>query len=274
MNTGSLLFQPSNLGLFDILKYLIFGMEPKQGTWMEDLTIYVILNWISSLAMVVGGVLPYVPQYIEIKKTGNADGFSLYVCLTLLIANILRILFWFGNQYETPLLVQSIVMNLSMLAIVQLCVNVKHSKQIIRGKDKLFLDFDRKYFWKWTDFRSYVEFIAAFTLVASLLTYIFLDNTYYVETLGFTSLLIEAMLGTPQFYDNYLYKSTYGMSKTMVFLWLLGDSFKTFYFIFRNSPLQFCVCGSLQIAVDLAILSQTVWYGASHGRRKGINVSK
>ena len=73
------------------------------------------------------------------------------------------------------------------------------------------IDFDRKYFWKWTDFRSYVEFIAAFTLTASLLTYIFLDNTYYVEILGFTSLLIEAMLGTPQFYDNYLYKSTYGM---------------------------------------------------------------
>lgn len=50
-----------------------------------------------------------------------------------------QIYFRFGNQYETPLLIQSIVMNLSMLAIVQLCVNVKHSKQIIRGKDKLFL---------------------------------------------------------------------------------------------------------------------------------------
>jgi len=274
MNEGSLLFQPSNLGLFDILKYFIFGMEPGQENWMEGITVYVVLSWISSSAMVIGGVLPYVPQYIEIKKTGNADGFSLYVCLSLLIANILRILFWFGNQYETPLLVQSIVMNLSMLAIVQLCVQVKNSKQIIRGKDKLFLDFERKYFWKWTDFRSYVEFIAAFTLTASLLTYIFLDNTYYVEILGFTSLLIEAMLGTPQFYDNYLYKSTYGMSKTMVFLWLLGDSFKTFYFILRNSPLQFSVCGSLQIAVDLAILSQTVWYGSSHGKRKGVNVSK
>jgi len=135
-------------------------------------------------------------------------------------------------------------------------------------------DFDKRYFWKWTDFRSYVEFIAAFTLTVSLLTYILIDNAIYIEVLGFTSLLIEAMLGTPQFYDNYLYKSTYGMSKTMVFLWLLGDSFKTFYFLLRNSPLQFSVCGSLQIAVDLAILSQTVWYGSSPGRRKGLHVSK
>ena len=69
-------------------------MEPEQENWMEGISFFVIVNWISSLAMIVGGVLPYVPQYLEIKKTGNADGFSLYVCLTLLIANILRILFW------------------------------------------------------------------------------------------------------------------------------------------------------------------------------------
>lgn len=73
------------------------------------------------------------------------------------------------------------------------------------------LDFDWRYFWKWTDFRSYVEFVAAFTLVASLLTYLLLDYVIYVEVLGFTSLLIEAMLGLPQFYDNYVSKSTLGM---------------------------------------------------------------
>lgn len=48
----------------------------------------------SACAMVFGGVVPFVPQYYEIKKTNNSDGFSLYVCLTLLVANILRILFW------------------------------------------------------------------------------------------------------------------------------------------------------------------------------------
>lgn len=58
----------------------------------------------------------------------------------------------------------------------------------------------------------------------------------------------------------------------MVFLWLAGDSFKTLYFLSRHSPIQFSVCGALQIAVDLAILSQTVWYGATPGRRKGPHV--
>lgn len=72
-------------------------------------------------------------------------------------------------------------------------------------------DFDLRHFWKWTDFRSYVEFIAAFTASASLLTYLLIGHVVYVEALGFTSLLIEAMLGMPQFYDNYVSKSTFGM---------------------------------------------------------------
>jgi len=117
----------------------------------------------------------------------------------------------------------------------------------------------------------------------------------YVEALGFTSLFIEAMLGIPQFYDNYVSKSTLGMryycahsssglecvinittvilfycSRAMVFLWLAGDSFKTLYFLTRQSPIQFSICGALQIAVDLAILSQTVWFGTTPGRRKGL----
>lgn len=59
-----------------------------------SLTVGHILGWASAGAMIVGGVLPYVPQYYQIKRTQNADGFSLHVCLALLVANILRILFW------------------------------------------------------------------------------------------------------------------------------------------------------------------------------------
>ena len=56
-----------------------------------------------------------------------------------------------------------------------------------------------------------MEFVASFTLAASLLTYVLIDSVIYVEVLGFAALLIEAMLGMPQFYDNYVSKSTYGM---------------------------------------------------------------
>ena len=46
------------------------------------------------VAMVIGGVVPFIPQYLDIWRSQNADGFSLFVCLALLIANILRIMFW------------------------------------------------------------------------------------------------------------------------------------------------------------------------------------
>lgn len=59
-----------------------------------NLTVGHVLRGAAASAMVVGGVIPYVPQYRQIKETQDADGFSLLVCLTLLVANSLRILFW------------------------------------------------------------------------------------------------------------------------------------------------------------------------------------
>ena len=53
-----------------------------------------IVTFLAVSSMVVGGVVPYIPQYRKIKKTNDATGFSSYVCLVLLIANILRVYFW------------------------------------------------------------------------------------------------------------------------------------------------------------------------------------
>ena len=60
-----------------------------------ELNLKNLAGWIASCALIFGAVVPYVPQYKEIKRKEDAEGFSLYVCLTLLIANTLRILFWF-----------------------------------------------------------------------------------------------------------------------------------------------------------------------------------
>lgn len=53
-----------------------------------------LVTWVAIGGMVLGGVVPYIPQYRKIRKTRDSEGFSVYVCLVLLIANILRILFW------------------------------------------------------------------------------------------------------------------------------------------------------------------------------------
>jgi len=66
-------------------------------------------------------------------------------------------------------------------------------------------------FWRWTDFSSYVQFMAVFTLFASVVTIVFIGSPYYIELLGLLALMTEAMLGVPQFYENYRNKSTEGM---------------------------------------------------------------
>ena len=53
-----------------------------------------LISWTASGAMIFGGVVPYIPQSYDIYASKDTEGFSTYVCLALLVANILRILFW------------------------------------------------------------------------------------------------------------------------------------------------------------------------------------
>ncbi|XP_035680527.1 solute carrier family 66 member 2-like isoform X2 [Branchiostoma floridae] len=250
---------------------------------LSEVTIVDLVSWIASGAMIFGGIVPYIPQYRQIKKTENAEGFSTYVCLALLVANTLRILFWFGVHFELPLLAQSIIMNFTMMVMLHLCTRVtqlnemstkrraflaepqqgKHHQKDASSQTEpetvhRFLDFDHRYFWKWTKFRDYIQFMCVFTLIGGYITYMCLDYPVYVETLGFLAVFVEALLGAPQFWRNYQNKCTVGMSVKMVGFWTSGDTFKTGYFLVNKAPMQFWICGLLQVGIDIAILLQ-VW---------------
>lgn len=222
------------------------------------LTLGHLVGWGAAGAMIVGGVAPYIPQYKQIKRTQDAEGFSLYVCLALLIANTLRILFWFGKRYELPLLIQSIVMNITMFVMIHLCVTVRKKNQIVRARERIFTDMERKYFWAWTDFQSYVDCMLVFSVLGAAIMYLLIEFSPFVELIGFLALFTEAMLGAPQIAKNHQNKSTEGMSVSMVVMWTCGDVFKTAYFVLRDAPPQFWVCGSLQVSLDIVILFQ-VW---------------
>ncbi|XP_032391470.1 solute carrier family 66 member 2 isoform X2 [Etheostoma spectabile] len=218
-----------------------------------------LVSWVAAGAMVFGGVVPYIPQYRDIRRTQNAEGFSTYVCLVLLVANILRILFRFGRYFETLLLWQSIIMIATMLIMLSLCTDVRTATEL-NTKRRSFIDFDWSYFWLWSRFVDYMQCVLAFTLMAAYITYLFLDSALFVETLGFLAVFSEAMLGTPQLYCNYQNKSTEGMSIKMVLMWTSGDTFKTGYFLLTKAPVQFWTCGLLQVLVDFTILFQVYYY--------------
>ncbi|XP_013410943.1 PQ-loop repeat-containing protein 1 [Lingula anatina] len=120
-------------------------------------------------------------------------------------------------------------------------------------------DFELQYFWRWTDFGSYIEFLLLFSLLVGFITYICIDIKIVIEFIGFSAVFAEAMLGAPQFHRNWEKKSTIGMSIKMVSMWTCGDVFKTVYFILREAPPQFWICGLIQVSIDIGILFQ-VWY--------------
>lgn len=219
-----------------------------------------VVTFVSSLFIIFGGVLPYLPQYLQIRKERSSEGFSTKVCLVLLVANILRINFWFGKVFETPLLVQSIIMIFTMVIMLEICVRMKKEHPLSGNKKRGFSDFDSNYFWKWTDFSDYMQFLAVFTAVTAATTSLFVKNMYYVEAVGTVSLITESTLAIPQLLKNRENSSTEGMSVKMVLLWFIGDSFKTLYFILRAAPNQFVACGSIQTAVDIMILYQVLTY--------------
>lgn len=237
-----------------------------------SLTVGNVVGWISAGAMIVGGIVPYVPQYLQIKRTKDVEGFSMLVCLALLIANTLRILFWFGNHFEYPLLIQSLIMTVTMFVMIHLCVKTRNKSQLHQARQRIFTDFDAKHFWNWSDFQSYLDCMLVFTIIASLLMYLFIEYIFFVEFVGFLAVFTEAMLGMPQLVKNYQSSSTEGMSLSMVILWTFGDMFKSLYFIFRDAPMQFWICGFLQVTIDLIILLQVYIYkGNSNVNRPGVH---
>lgn len=73
--------------------------------------------------------------------------------------------------------------------------------------------------------------------------------------------------------ESYLFTVEYifFFSVTMVIMWMCGDIFKTIYFILREAPVQFWVCGSLQVAVDIAILLQVYFYNNVEPKRSMVH---
>lgn len=53
-------------------------------------------------------------------------------------------------------------------------------------------------------------------------------------------------------------------SVSMVTMWTLGDVFKTCYFVLKNTPVQFQICGAAQVAIDIAILAQVYIYSKNN----------
>lgn len=55
-------------------------------------------------------------------------------------------------------------------------------------------------------------------------------------------IIVQALLGVPQFWLNFGKKNTCGLSATLIFMWLFGDMYKMFYYSSTHAPTQLLMC--------------------------------
>lgn len=330
------------------------------------------LTTLASLGMAIGAPLVYADQAYSIYRKQDARGFSHDVCAVLLIANITRCFFWFGERFEFALLLQSILMIGAQLGLLYLCIRFKpvtrwstsirsdgarvvfsadpeeeggrdgqrqgegaggsgsaerdlmdlneaHEEEEYANKQPLLVTLGNMFrstssssygrlsstdhtsyssssntnslptpnttntsntgsrlssilsqlsfthgrplnFWQWSDYNSYLVFLALFSLLLLLLYVIFSSSATFVALLGYIALGLESTLPIPQLISNYRRKSLAGFRASVLVGWLGGDSFKLLYFLLRSSPVQFTSCAVFQLSIDVAILVQSRLY--------------
>ena len=77
--------------------------------------------------LILGQIVPYVPQFHHMMKTKDSSGFSTAVPMVIISASLLRLLFWsgllrLGKPFSLVLVVQSLVMITTQLLLIHVCV--------------------------------------------------------------------------------------------------------------------------------------------------------
>ena len=90
-------------------------------------------------------------------------------------------------------------------------------------------------------------FLIGFVIIVGLIVIAdikWIHSSHGGDILGILALMIEATLGMPQFVHDWRTKTTAGLRKELVGTWFFGDVFKTIYFIYKDAPWVFVMCGS------------------------------
>ncbi|WRT69075.1 uncharacterized protein IL334_006058 [Kwoniella shivajii] len=88
-----------------------------------------VIGTLAGIGMAVGPPLIYADQAYSIVKKKDSSGFSHDVCGVILVANIIRVFFWLGNRFETPLLIQSLLLIVSQLLLLAICLHYSPSSE-------------------------------------------------------------------------------------------------------------------------------------------------
>ncbi|KAG5179205.1 hypothetical protein JKP88DRAFT_147637, partial [Tribonema minus] len=179
------------------------------------------------------------------------QGFSSKVSLVLLLANTLRVAFWFQKRFDNTLLIQSVLLIGMQLALLQALAG---SKQALARKEGRQLQLSPvRHFWAWDSFGLYFGVTVLFSAVLALVSTYMYRFEWYTEGLGATAVSFEAVMSLPQMMRNFAQKSTAWLSLFMVCGWLGGDFLKIAYFLAKGVPAVFFYGAFVQTALDATV---------------------
>ena len=124
-----------------------------------------LLKTSADLLMIFIPSVGYFFQAIKFKQTKSTKGFAKFLCFLLLLANILRIFFWFGKKFTVTLLYQAIVVIISQIYLIH--VYLEYQEDLPPKTEKSFYEhilnwketLNPKKIWNWSDEIDYFKFI-------------------------------------------------------------------------------------------------------------------
>ena len=198
----------------------------------------------------------------------------------MLLASILRCVYWLGARFETSLLIQSLLMIVVQLLLLKVALDHRgpdhspfHTPFSPAGASSRPMRF-----WQWRSQRPYWAFLAYFTGSVLLLQLLLGGSQLWVDAIGCFALGIEALLPLPQVIKNQRSRSCRGFRLSVLISWLLGDFTKMIYFSnAEHVGAQFKVCAAVQTVFD-SYLGVQFWMfgegepdkGAELGRELGV----
>ena len=246
-----------------------------------------IVKFLADILMIFVPSIGYFFQAKKFKETKSSKGFAKFLCLLILIANILRVFFWFGKKFSLILLYQSIVVILSQIYLIHVYFEyqedfpVKSEKNISEYLINWSETLSPRKIWNWDDEIEYYKFIIFLVVIFSIICRIGKNSSQLFEILGIISVSFETFIELPQIKENCMTKDIRNLSGEMVFMWFAGDLFKTSYNFIYHSPLQIIIGGIIMNLEDIILSSQVIYFDENNyinklfqGRPKYVNLDE
>ena len=213
----------------------------------------------------------YFFQAMKFKQTKSTKGFAKFLCFLLLLANILRVFFWFGKRFSSALLYQAIVVIISQIYLIH--IYFEYQDELPAKTEKTIKEYLTNWketlnpmkLWDWNDEIEYYKFIIFLCFIFSIACFFAgIKNTLFFEILGTLSVSCETFIELPQIKENCVLKDTKNLSAVMVLMWFIGDIYKTAYNFIYKSPIQIIIGGIIMNCKDIILSSQVMIYGENN----------